>query len=96
MGEGGGKDKRRAVSCAVAILHEEKGIIVGGIEVGRYGKLTCSVLVRAFCLNGSLTAVTRQLEEIQGNDEILADTIALTEEETEKIIMKFGWSPWDH
>ena len=35
VGEGGGKDMRRAVACAVAILCEEKGVLIGGIKVGR-------------------------------------------------------------
>ena len=50
MSEGGGEDRRQSVVCAVAILHEEKGIIVGGIEVGRYGKLTCAALARELVL----------------------------------------------
>ena len=36
MGEGGGKDRIRAVACVVAILHKDKGMLIGGIEVGRY------------------------------------------------------------
>ena len=35
-------------------------------------------------LNGSLTAVNRQLEKIQGNYDTLAATISLTEEDSEK------------
>ena len=39
MGEGGGKDMRRDVACAVTILCEEKEIIIGVTNVGRYIKL---------------------------------------------------------
>ena len=44
MGEGIGKDRRKAVVCAVAILREEKGILIWGIHVERCSKLTCYVL----------------------------------------------------
>ena len=53
--EGGGKDRRRAVACAVTILREEKGMFIRGIEVVRYGKPTRAALARALGLNGSLT-----------------------------------------
>ena len=96
MVEGGGKDRRLAVTCAVVILCEEKGMIIGGTKVGRYGKITRDALSRAFGLNGSLTEFTCQMEKIQENDDTLAATLALTEEEAEKIIMKFEWSRWDH
>ena len=81
MGEGGGKDRRRAVTCAVVFLREEKGMLIGGIKVGRYGKLTLDDLGRALVLNGSLTEVTRQVENIRGNNDTLAATLSLNEEE---------------
>ena len=40
MSEGGGEDRRQSVVCAVAILHEERGILIGVIEVGLYLKLS--------------------------------------------------------
>ena len=80
LGEGDGKDRRRAdddelkdeliqqrqraVLCAVVIFREEKGMIIGGIKVGSYGKPTCAALYRALGLNGSLTAFTCQVENI--------------------------------
>ena len=64
MGEGSGEDRRRAVACAVVILREEKGMLIGGTEVGRYGKLTRAALDIEFSLNGSLTVVTHQVEKI--------------------------------
>ena len=85
VGEGGGKDRRRAVACTVAILCEERGMLIGGNEVGLYGKLTCSDLARAFVLKGILTPVTRQVENIRGNNDTLAATLALAKEEAEKI-----------
>ena len=84
VGEGGGQDRRRAVACAIAILREERGMIIGGIEVGHYGKITCGALARSFGLNGSITSVTLQVKNIQGTDENLAATLALTEEKAEK------------
>ena len=84
MVEGGGKDRRRSVRCAVVILREEKGMIIGGIKVGRYRKITRDALSRAFGFNGSLTEVTCQVEKIRDNDDTLAATLALTEEEAEK------------
>ena len=80
MHKGGGKDRRRAVACAVAILREEKGMPIEGIEVGRYSKLTRSDLARELGLNGNLTEVTCQVEKIQGNYDALAATLVLTEE----------------
>ena len=56
------KQRQRAVVCAVAILLEEKGVLIGVIQFGRYGKLTCSALARSLDLNGSLAEVTRQVE----------------------------------
>ena len=47
-------------------------------------------------MNASLAEVTRHVENIRWNDDTLAATLALTEEEAEKIIMKFEWSRWDH
>ena len=76
------QQKIRAVKCTVYILCEEKGIIIGGSEVGRYGKLNCSALARALGLNGSTTSVTHKVEKIRGNNDTLAATIALSEEET--------------
>ena len=64
MVEGGGKDRRQAVACAVVILREEKGMIIGGIKVGRYGKITRAALSIAFGLNGSIAKVTYQVEKI--------------------------------
>ena len=83
MGECGGKYRRRAVAYAVAILREEKGMLIGGIKVGRYGNINRAALDRSFCLNGGPTAVTFQVENIRGNNDTLAVTIALTEEEAE-------------
>ena len=42
MGEGGGKDRRRAVACAIESFCEKLGILIGGIKVGRYSKITCA------------------------------------------------------
>ena len=39
-------------------------MIIGGIEVGRYGKLTRYALAISFGLKRSLTAVTFQVENI--------------------------------
>ena len=50
MGEGGSKDRRRAVACAVAILREQRGMLIGVIESGRYDKITCDTLDRSFSL----------------------------------------------
>ena len=63
MGEGGGKDRRRAVACAIESFCEKLGILIGGIKVGRYSKITCAGLAKAFGLNGSITAVTRQVDQ---------------------------------
>ena len=64
VGEGGGKDRRLAFTYAIAILREERGMLIGGIEVGRYGNLTRDALARAFGLNGSLTTFKCQMEKI--------------------------------
>ena len=64
MGEGDGKDRIRDVACAVTILHEERGIIIRGINVGRYGKLTCAALDRSFNFNGSLISFTCKVDTI--------------------------------
>ena len=85
MGEGGGKDSRLAVAFAIVIFLEERGMLFGGIEVGRYGKLTCAALARAFILNVSLTVVTRQVKNIIGNNDTLSATLTLTKEEVENI-----------
>ena len=61
VGEGCGKDRRRAVACAVMILCEDKGMFIGGIEVGRYGNLNCDALARVLVLHGSLTAFNHQM-----------------------------------
>ena len=66
-------------------------MLIGVIKIGCYGKLTRAALSRSLVLNGSLTEVTRQMENIRGNDDTLAATLALTEEEAEKKLMKFGW-----
>ena len=67
-------------------------MLIGGIEVGRCINITLSALARALGLNGSLTEVPRQVEKIQGNNDILYSTFTLIEEEEENFIMKFGWS----
>ena len=59
-------------------------MLIGGIEAGRYGKLTRAALARGLGLNGSITPVTHQLEKIRGNKYTLTNTLALTEEEAEK------------
>ena len=66
------------------VLREERGVPIGGIGVGRYGTLTCAALDRAFGLKGILTSVTREVEKIRGENDILAATLAITEEEVEK------------
>ena len=68
--------------CAVVIFSEEKEMLIGGIEVGRYGKLSSDALAIALDLNGSIPSVTRKVEKIIGNDETLTVTVtlALTEE----------------
>ena len=68
--------------CAVVIFSEEKEMLIGGIEVGRYGKLSSDALAIALDLNGSIPSVTRKVEKIRGNDETLTVTVtlALTEE----------------
>ena len=58
------QQRQRAVVCAVDIFLEEKGMPIGVIEVGRYGKLTCSALARALVFNGSLTELTCQVEKV--------------------------------
>ena len=60
-------------------------MLIGGIKVGRYGKIIRSALASSFCFYGSLTAVTRQVEKILGNNDTLAATLALSEEEAEKL-----------
>ena len=77
MGEGGGKDMRRDVACAVTILCEEKEIIIGVTNVGRYIKLTRADLARQLGFNGSLIEFTRQVGKIRGNNDTLASTLAL-------------------
>ena len=64
MVEGGGKDRIRAVACTVANFRVERGMLIGGIKVGQYGKLTRSALTRTFGLNGILTSVTPQVQNI--------------------------------
>ena len=66
-------------------------MLIGGIEVGRYDKLNCSALVRSLGLNGSLTAATWKVERIIGNDDTLAATLELTEEEEEKQLYHEIW-----
>ena len=39
-------------------------MLIGRLEIGRYGNLTRATLDRALGLNGILTAVTRQVEKI--------------------------------
>ena len=57
------QQRLRAVTCAVEILREDKGILIGVIEVGSYVKLTCAALARTLGLNGSITAVTCQVDQ---------------------------------
>ena len=85
VGECGGKDRRQFVACAVLILREERGMLIGGIEVGRYSKITRAALAIAFGLNGSLKEFIRQVENIRGNNDNLDATLALTKEEVENI-----------
>ena len=54
-------------------------MLIGLIEVEIYHKLARSALAREFGLNGSLTEVTCQVENIRGENDILAATLALTE-----------------
>ena len=75
------QNRRRAVTCAVEIFFEEKGMIIGGIEVGRYNSLTRAALDRELGLNGGLTAFTFQVDNIQGNHDTLSATLVLAEEE---------------
>ena len=84
VGEVGGKDRRRYFARAIAIFCEERAILIGGIEVGRYNKFNRAALDRAFGLNGSLTSGTRQVENISRKNDTLDSTLALTEEEAEK------------
>ena len=53
-------------------------MLIGGIEVGFYDKLTRAALDREFGLKGIITAVTLQVDKIQGNNDTLAVTLALT------------------
>ena len=53
-------------------------MLVGGIKFGRYGKLTSAILARALGLNGTFTAVTCQVENIQQNNDTLAATLSIT------------------
>ena len=57
-------------------------MLIGGIKVGRYGKLTHAALARELGLNVSLTTVTRQVEKIRGNDDTLSSTLSIFEEYT--------------
>ena len=50
--------------CAVSILCEDKGMVFGGIKVGRYSNLTHSALAGEFGFNGGLTEVTRQEDNL--------------------------------
>ena len=59
-------------------------MLIGGIEVGRYAKITRYALARAFDLNEGLISVTRQVEKIIKNNGTLSATLALTKEEAEK------------
>ena len=68
-------------------------MLVGGVEVGCYGNLTCAALARSSYLNGYLMTVTRQVDNIQGSDDTLADTLALTKEEAEKIYNEIRVEP---
>ena len=70
--------RRRSVSHSVAVLCEDKVMLVGGIKFGRYGKLTSAILARALGLNGTFTAVTCQVENIQQNNDTLAATLSIT------------------
>ena len=59
-------------------------MLIGGIEVGPYGELTCAALARALGLNGSLTEITHKAENIRGENDTISGTLAITEEEAEK------------
>ena len=59
-------------------------MLIGGIEVGHYGKLTRYALDREFVFKGGIIEVTFQVEKVRGNNDTIAATIALTEEEVEK------------
>ena len=39
-------------------------MIIGGIDVGRYGKLTRDALARSFSFNGGIMEVTRNVDNI--------------------------------
>ena len=60
-------------------MREEREMLIGLIEVEIYHKLARSALAREFGLNGSLTEFTCQVENIRGENDILAATLALTE-----------------
>ena len=60
-------------------------MIIGGIKVGCYGKITRSSLASSFYFRESPTEVTLQVEKILGNNDTLAATFALSEEEAEKL-----------
>ena len=54
-------------------------------------KAKFSALARALVLNGSLTSVTCQVENIRGDDDTLAATLALAEEDSEKQLHHDIW-----
>ena len=78
-------------SCAIAIFYEEKGILVGVIEVGLYGNITRADLARALGFNESFAVVAHHVEYIQGNNNNLAATLSLTEEGAKKHLYGEIW-----
>ena len=56
-------------------------MIIGGIEVGCYFKITLADLARALFFTVSLASVTCQVEKIHGKNYTLAATLVLTKEE---------------
>ena len=77
--------------CTIAVLREEKEILIGLIEYGRYIKLTHVDLDRASGLNGIIAEVTLQVDNIRGDNNTLSDTISLTEEEAETQLYQEIW-----
>ena len=68
-------------------------MLIGRIEVGRYGKLTRFALAISFGSKGSPTSVTCHVENILGNNDTLAATLALTKEEEENNYNEFWVEP---
>ena len=77
--EGGGKDRRQAFACVVKILYDDRRMLIGGIKVECYGKITRADLAREFILNGIIKEITHEVDKIRGNYDTLAATLSLTE-----------------